>query len=512
MADGLTNLYKYREEQAWATKKKHLPVTLVTGFLGAGKTTLLKYVLKYKHNLKIAAAVNDFASLNIDGQIIRGTGTREEVVELTNGCLCCSVSGEFKKAVWKLLQDADFGKIDYLVIETSGVTDPHETISTLEEEYGKMYRIRLDVVVTVVDTDALVSKLKLNANDPSLHAAADSQLKCADVVLLNKRDLVTEDEMVLAKRFVNKHVPGARVHPTSYCAAPLNMIMEVNEVKSVQHIVTHETTSQAYTISAVGGVMNVERRKRQDGCPATDHAHSKHLSADGFTSVVFESPKPFSLSKFQQFLKNFPVNVLRMKGSVWFTENPSTLYSFHMSGRCRYEISVDTQKSSRNTTTGAFTVQLVAIGSDLKDMESRLEDCVTGEGLYSVSGERRKAVVDAITSNDYFVVGDCQHPESSSFVDFWVSGCIDYGVTIEEATGFHGINFNRMNEELATRVNGSSGGVSVLSVRLESGKTVCRHCIDEAGGFEATWKVVQDVGNKVVSEFFRAVGVCKCGR
>ena len=198
-----------------------------------------------------------------------------------------------------------------------------------------------------------------------------------------------------------------------------------------------------------------------------------------------------------------------MKGSVWFIENPSTLYSFHMSGRCRFEISIDTQKSSGTTTTGAFTVQLVAIGSDLKDIESRLEDCVTGDGLGSFSGERRKAVVDAIVSNDYFVVGDC--PELSSFVDFWVSGCIDYGVTIEEAMGFHGINFNRMNEELAMRVNGSSGGVSILPVRLESGgKTVCRHCIDEGGGFEATWKVVQDAGNKVVSDVFRAVGVCKC--
>ena len=137
--DSLCNLYVHRENLAWAAEKRQLPVTLVTGFLGAGKTTLLNHVLNNKHNLKIAAAVNDFAEVNIDSQIVRGNKAHDSVVELTNGCLCCSIATEFKKAVWSLLQDVDIGKIDYLMIETSGVTDPHSTIATLEQDYGKMY-------------------------------------------------------------------------------------------------------------------------------------------------------------------------------------------------------------------------------------------------------------------------------------------------------------------------------------------------------------------------------------
>ena len=516
MADTTLNLYTHREAAAWNPKKKNLPVTLVTGFLGAGKTTLLKYILKYKHNLKIAAAVNDFAALNIDGQIIRGTGTRDEVVELSNGCLCCSVSGEFKKAVWKLLQDADIGKINYLVIETSGVTDPHETIATLEQEYGRMYRVRLDVVVTVVDTDVLVTKLDQNSEDPSLTVAADSQLRCADVILLNKRDLVTEDQLEVAKRFVSSHVPGARIHPTTFCAIPLDLIMEVTEVKSVSQLVTHEVAAAAYTISTEGGLMNAERHRRQrevDG-GGRDHNHANHLSADELNSVVFESPKPFSLTKFQTFLRKFPTEIIRMKGSVWFSENRSTLYSFHMSGRFRYELSVDTVRSISNSSAGAFGIQLVTIGKKLDNahINTLFEKCLAGEGTTEMNyGARVQIVCDFIKANDYFVLVN-ERDQTVDYVDFWLSGCVDYGVSVDEATGFHGINFNRMNEELAKRVNGSSQCVSVLSVQLMDGKVVCRHSVSEEAGFEESWRTIHECGKKVVSDYFQAVGVCKCGR
>ena len=244
--DSLCNLYDHREKMSWAPKKRHLPVTLVTGFLGAGKTTLLNHVLTNKHNLRIAAAVNDFAAINIDSQIVRGNKAHDSVVALTNGCLCCSISGEFQSAVWELLQDADIGKIDYLLIETSGVTDPQATIATLEQDYGKMYRIRLDTVVTVVDTDALASKLsgdKGTEGDGGIlgAVAADSQLKCADVVLLNKRDLVTAKQFENARLWVQSHVPGVQVYGCQKCAVPLHYIMEVNEVAAGQEERTPRT-------------------------------------------------------------------------------------------------------------------------------------------------------------------------------------------------------------------------------------------------------------------------------
>lgn len=173
------NLFMHRENTAWGQKKKRLPVTLVTGFLGAGKTTLLRYVLSNKENLRIAAAVNDFASVNIDAQLVAkddsaGGSSRGNVVALTNGCLCCSIAKDFRTAVWTLMQECDQGNVDYLVIETSGVSDPLASIRALEEDFGKMYRVRLDSVVTVVDIDYFQQLAK---EEGSLPVAFQSQLR-----------------------------------------------------------------------------------------------------------------------------------------------------------------------------------------------------------------------------------------------------------------------------------------------------------------------------------------------
>lgn len=511
MEESRCNMYMHREALAWAPKKKRLPVTLVTGFLGSGKTTLLTHILTNKHNLKIAAAVNDFASLNVDGQIVRATGHRDGVVELSNGCLCCSVSGEFQKAVWQLLEDADIGKIDYLVVETSGITDPLQTISTLEQEYGRMYRVRLDVVVTVVDTDALVTKITAPSSQKGAildSMAADSQLKCADVVLLNKMDLVSENQLELAKGFVESKVPGVVVRTCSRCAVPLNWIMEVNEVSSGPQVVSHEVTSAAYTINQEGGVKNAARQSRD----IAGASRNNHLSADDFSSLVFESPAPFVLERFQHFLgSGFPGGLARMKGTVWFAENRSHVYSFHMSGRNRYELTPQLTPLSQ----GAFSVELVAIGKNMEkeNVLKLLNECVCNESdtVSLPSKERHRELRQLIESHDYFVFSSNEE-EGLPYVDFRVTGCIDYGVTEEEAAGFHGINFTRMNSDVASRVNGCSDRVSLLPVMLPSGVQVCRHGLWSGAGFERAWDVITGVAERLVTEYYRAVGVCKCGR
>ena len=512
--DSLCNLYVHRENLAWAAEKRQLPVTLVTGFLGAGKTTLLNHILNNKHNLKIAAAVNDFAEVNIDSQIVRGNKAHGSVVELTNGCLCCSIATEFKKAVWSLLQDVDIGKIDYLMIETSGVTDPHSTIATLEQDYGKMYRIRLDAIITVVDTDALVAKLTEGASDVLSAAAADSQLKCADVVLLNKKDLVSEAQLETAKSFIQSYVPGAQVYACEKCAVPLHYIMEVNEVSAGPQVVSHEVTSTAYTVSYEGGMMNVERHQRwkEEGKSGGDHSAS-HIIQDEFSSVVFESSKPLSLQAFQSFLgREFPPGVSRIKGTVWFEENRSYLYSFHMSGRQRYEMLPCASLSE--SLTGAFSVQLAIIGRriDPAAIKNSLESCVTfmdqGPEAYAdakalIAKDDRFEVVEASMKAD--------NQLTSRYIDFRLTGCVEYGVTAQEAESIHGINFSKMNLELAKRVNGSSGPVSILPVMYPNGLQVCRHTLHASAPLGETWKLVTEVAKKLVAEFYRAVGYCKCG-
>lgn len=526
--DNICNLYAHREAAAWAPKKKQLPVTLVTGFLGAGKTTLLNYVLTNKHNLKIAAAVNDFASINIDGQIVRGNKQHDSVVELTNGCLCCSISTEFQSAVWKLLQDADIGKIDYLLIETSGVTDPLATIATLERDYGNMYRIRLDSVVTVVDTDALVSRLEAGDSDVLQSAAADSQLQCADIVLLNKRDLISSSQLDQAVLFIRRLVPGAQIHSCVKCSVPLNYLMEVDEIEMSDAFVSHEVTSAAYSIGQ-GGVKNKVRQKRlKESSKEIDPTN--HITQDEFSSLGFESSCPFHLASFQGFLgSKFPVGISRMKGTVWFEENRSCLYSFHMSGRQHYEFVPCASLSE--SLTGTFSVQLVAIGRgiDTKAIEKSLESCLVMDDSSSIRDnppslpnpvkesslatqvEKAKELVISDPRFEFIEASPSTDEVVVSYIDFRLTGVIEYGVTVEEAANIHGINFNRMNDELAHRVNGSSGPVSILPVMLPSGVQVCRFGIGRDNDFENAWLVITNVTKKLVNQFYQAVGYCKCG-
>ena len=135
-------------------------MTLVTGYLGAGKTTLLTHILSNRSNLRVAALINDFAALNIDEDLVRAKGTSERVVELSNGCVCCHLIGDLETAVWDMLKegsDVDLDQINYLLVETSGVSDPARIIRSLEAKFGKMYRARLDSVVTVIDADLISS-------------------------------------------------------------------------------------------------------------------------------------------------------------------------------------------------------------------------------------------------------------------------------------------------------------------------------------------------------------------
>lgn len=522
--DSLCNLYVHRENAAWAGKKKQLPVTLVTGFLGAGKTTLLNHVLSNKHNLRIAAAVNDFAAINIDSQIVKSNRDHDSVVELTNGCLCCSISGEFQTAVWNLLQDADIGKIDYLMIETSGVTDPLATIATLEQDYGRMYRIRLDAVVTVVDTDALVAKLEGGDLLILESSAADSQLKCADVVLLNKKDLVTESQLVKAKEYISSYVPGCQIYACERCAVPLNYLMEVREVAAGSTVVSHEVASAAYTINQMPGDMSEERQRRVKES-LKEAKEVGHILKDEFNSIVFESKAPFRLAAFQAVLgKSFPKGVSRMKGTLWFAEDRSHLYSFHMSGRQRYEITL--QASVRESLVGSFSIQLVAIGRgiDGEFVKKLLNDCVaerdtntkyiidTGP-LYSASKTiiANDARFEIVEQSNFDPQSGQLLPTQTNYVDFRVTGVIEYGVSVEEASKVYGIDFNRMNRELAKRVNGSSRPVCLLPVQLPTGVEVCRHALSGDTPFLPLFGVVSEVSDRLIVEFFRAVGYCKCG-
>ena len=229
------------------TRQLPVPVLLVSGSLGSGKTTLLNHILHNKLNLRGTCLVNDLAAQNIDAALLVARDEARKTVHLSNGCACHTLSGEFEEAMWEVLQETDGSdQTDYVVIETSGVADPVGLVQRLERRYGKMTRARLDGVAVVVDADLLASQLhEPHAGDAvespeaarrALVAAAGPalgrQLACADVVVLNKCDLLAEEAAARTAARVQWAAPWAAVHRCERGRLPLHLLLNVELVHS----------------------------------------------------------------------------------------------------------------------------------------------------------------------------------------------------------------------------------------------------------------------------------------
>lgn len=207
-----------------------------------------------------------------------------------------------------------------------------------------------------------------------------------------------------------------------------------------------------------------------------------------------------------------------MKGTVWFAENRSNLYSFHMSGRQRYEIVLCA--SIGESLVGAFSVQLVVIGRgiDATAVNASLKNCVISSSSQPRLPPLPAPTIDLLAEAQSLVKGDPRFELMNQsdtpplqYIDFRVTGVIEFGVTVQEAASIHGIDFTRMNSELVRRVNGSSGPVSLLPVMFPTGVQVCQHALSPDVSFNEAWVLIQEVAKKLIDEFYRAVGYCKCG-
>jgi G3E family GTPase len=194
-----------------------IPVTVLTGYLGAGKTTLLNRILTEQHGKRYAVIVNEFGEIGIDNDLV--VGADEEVFEMNNGCVCCTVRGDLIRILDGLMKRR--GKFDAIIVETTGLADPAPVAQTFFVDQDVAEAARLDAVVTVADAKWLSERLK---DAPE----AKNQIAFADVILLNKTDLVSEPEVNALEERIRGINPYARLHRTERCAVPIDEVLERN--------------------------------------------------------------------------------------------------------------------------------------------------------------------------------------------------------------------------------------------------------------------------------------------
>ncbi len=316
------------------------PVTILTGFLGAGKTTLLNHILSNQDGLKTAVLVNEFGEIGIDNDLV--VSTSADMVELSNGCICCTINGELLEAVEKILKHPD--PLDYLVVETTGLADPLPVAMTF---LGSELRdqTRLDSIITLIDAE--------NCNDRVFESEVGrSQIIYGDILLLNKTDLVPKERVDALEESLRSIKKDARILHSVKGEVPLPLLMSVGLFESDR-------------------IANSADHDHGHDHHDHDHeSHADHLDIEGYTSLSFSSDGPFSLRKFQNFLDNqLPESVFRAKGILWFNESEKR-HVFHLAGK-RFSIDDSEWDGQRKN-------QLVLIGQEMdhSTLRRQLQACV----------------------------------------------------------------------------------------------------------------------------------------
>jgi G3E family GTPase len=294
-----------------------IPVTVLTGYLGAGKTTLLNRILSEPHGQKFAVIVNEFGEIGIDNDLV--VGADEEVFEMNNGCICCTVRGDLIRIIDGLMRRK--GKFDAIIVETTGLADPAPVAQTffVDENVGK--RAKLDAVVTVADAKWLKDRLR---DAPE----AKNQIAFADVILINKTDLVSEADLREVEARIRGINPYAKLHRTERCAIPLPEVLGRNAF-DLDRILDIEPA-----FLEGGDGHEHDHHHDHDHGDGHDHHHDhdhdhgglKHYHDEDMQSFSIRTEKPLDPDKFFPWIQDLVAQegqkILRCKGILSFKDDP----------------------------------------------------------------------------------------------------------------------------------------------------------------------------------------------
>src|SRR3978361_1123529 len=341
-----------------------IPVTVLTGYLGAGKTTLLNRILSENHGKKYAVIVNEFGEIGIDNDLI--IGADEEVFEMNNGCVCCTVRGDLVRILDGLMKRK--GKFDAIIVETTGLADPAPVAQTFFVDEDVQKNARLDAVVTVADAKWLSDRLK---DAPE----AKNQIAFADVIVLNKTDLVSKAELAEVEARIRAINPYAKLHRTERCKVALSDVLERGAF-DLDRILEIEPD-----FLAKGDDHNHHEDHDGHHHHHDDHGHShgglKHYHDEDMQSLSLRSDKPLDPDKFMPWLQKLVASegqkILRSKGILAFNgdDDRYVFQGVHMmlEGNHQRKWKPDEKRESR----------LVFIGRELPEQMIRegFESCIT---------------------------------------------------------------------------------------------------------------------------------------
>ena len=280
-----------------------VPVTVVTGFLGSGKTTLVNYILSANHGKRIAVIENEFGEIGIDDALV--IDAEEEIFEMNNGCICCTVRGDLIRILGTLMKRRD--KFDYILVETTGLADPAPVAQTFFVDEEVRTQLRLDAIVTVVDAKHLALHL-FEEKEEGIENEALEQLAFADRVLVNKIDLVSEDELLLVEKQIRSINAGASIVRTQMSKVDLDWVLNAH----------------AFELSRV---LEVDPQFLEE---------SEHMHDQSITSVGVEADGAVDLEKINDWLgwllREKGTDIFRMKGiiNVANSDNRFVFQGVHM--------------------------------------------------------------------------------------------------------------------------------------------------------------------------------------